>query len=176
MHTPFDKGKHRPTIFEVNDAPVADAGADQDSAAIGVTIVFDGAGSYDEENDPLSFTWDFGDGTTGSGETAAHSYAVTGIYTAVLTVSDGALSASDEMVVTITDDPYPSMTMHAAAIDMRFEYRGINTSAVATVTIVAADGTPVAGRSSPANGVTRPRMRAPARPTVTARTACCPTR
>lgn len=38
--------------------------------------------------DATAFAWDFGDGTTGSGLTATHDYAETGIYIATLAVTD----------------------------------------------------------------------------------------
>ena len=37
-----------------------------------------------------SYAWEFGDGTTGTGEVVGHTYTHAGIYTAVLTVGDGA--------------------------------------------------------------------------------------
>src|SRR2546427_8663543 len=36
----------------------------------------------------VSFAWEFGDSTTGSGQTATHTYAVPGVYAANLTVVD----------------------------------------------------------------------------------------
>jgi PKD repeat protein len=37
---------------------------------------------------PLTFTWDFGDGATGSAVTATHSYSTVGLYTVTLTVTN----------------------------------------------------------------------------------------
>ncbi|MCL4218778.1 MAG: PKD domain-containing protein, partial [Candidatus Hydrogenedentes bacterium] len=39
-----------------NDSPVADAGPDQ-SVALGATVQLDGSGSFDPNNDPLTFAW-----------------------------------------------------------------------------------------------------------------------
>ncbi|GLZ79570.1 hypothetical protein Afil01_43770 [Actinorhabdospora filicis] len=51
---------------------------------------FDGSGSNDAEGPIASYAWNFGDGTTASGKTAAHAYPnVTKIYTVRLTVTDG---------------------------------------------------------------------------------------
>lgn len=38
---------------------------------------------------PFTFTWDFGDGTAGSGSVALHTYAAAGAYTVVVTASNG---------------------------------------------------------------------------------------
>ncbi|MBB5081515.1 S8 family serine peptidase [Nonomuraea endophytica] len=55
------------------------------------SCTFDGRGSSDEEGAITSYRWDFGDGSTGSGATAAHAYpAATATYTIRLTVTDSA--------------------------------------------------------------------------------------
>ena len=47
------------------------------------------AHATDPDGDALSYSWEFGDGGTGSGTQESHAYGVPGWYTAVLTVSDG---------------------------------------------------------------------------------------
>lgn len=84
----------------VNHAPVAAAGPDR-SAPIDVGITFDGSGSTDSDEQPLSYTWDFGDGAGATGATAAHAYATAGVYTVALTVSDGELTGTDTARVTV---------------------------------------------------------------------------
>ena len=47
------------------------------------------ADSSDPEGADLTYTWNFGDGATGTGETTEHTYASSGPRTVTLTVSDG---------------------------------------------------------------------------------------
>src|SRR5438309_785977 len=76
----------------VNRAPVANAGPPA-SGAEGSTVSFDGSHSSDPDGDALTYAWDFGDGSTGTGPTPPHRYADNGVYAVRLTVSDGSLSA-----------------------------------------------------------------------------------
>ncbi len=50
---------------------------------------FDASASTDNTG-IASYTWDFGDGTTGTGETTQHSYTTAGTHTVTLTVTDAA--------------------------------------------------------------------------------------
>ncbi|MBI4029727.1 PKD domain-containing protein, partial [Candidatus Berkelbacteria bacterium] len=52
-------------------------------------VTFDASASFDPDEDPLTFSWDFGDGTAGSGEIVQHRYSNVGTYPVTLTVSDG---------------------------------------------------------------------------------------
>lgn len=83
-------------ITPPNRAPIANAGPDQ-NAIVNQTVNFDGSGSNDPDGDPLTYKWDFGDGTgTGwqNASNASHSYKSPGNYTVTLTVSDGSLTDS----------------------------------------------------------------------------------
>src|SRR5437016_1749395 len=66
---------------------------------------------------PYTFSWDFGDGTTGSGAGVMHSYASAGTWTATCTVADGAGSQTSSSTV-VHAYATPSVTLaldHAAA-------------------------------------------------------------
>ncbi|MBI3769058.1 MAG: PQQ-dependent sugar dehydrogenase [Deltaproteobacteria bacterium] len=73
-----------------NRSPVANASASPTQGIPPLTVQFSSAGSADPDGDPITFSWDFGDGTAPT--TAAnpsHVYQNAGPYTAQLTVSDG---------------------------------------------------------------------------------------
>ncbi len=60
------------------------------SSCATLTCSFDGSASSDADGTVDSYSWEFGDGTTGSGATASHDYAAAGTYQVRLTVTDNA--------------------------------------------------------------------------------------
>jgi len=84
-----------------NQAPTASARVTDVS---GMVASFTGAGSSDTDGTITSYAWTFGDGASGNGMTASHTYAAAGVYTATLTITDnGGASASNQTSVTISD-------------------------------------------------------------------------
>jgi PKD repeat protein len=53
-----------------------------------LACAFDGSPSTDPDGTITAYAWDFGDGATGAGQSAAHTYASAGTYTVSLTVTD----------------------------------------------------------------------------------------
>jgi len=86
-----------------NQAPIADAGSNI-QAATEEEIQFDGSDSFDPDEDPLTYSWDFGDGTTDSDIFPVHKFSSTGNYLVTLTVDDGLLTDSDSITVTIQEN------------------------------------------------------------------------
>ncbi|MEW8627698.1 MAG: PKD domain-containing protein [Candidatus Thiodiazotropha sp.] len=101
------------SITVLNNAPVADAGADR-NATIGSTVILDGGESRDEEGDPISYQWQVASVPAGSAVTtdslqnAATSSPrfvpdLEGSYVIELVVNDGFDdSAPDQVVLTAT--------------------------------------------------------------------------
>jgi PKD repeat protein len=66
----------------------------------GLSCAFDSTGSTDTDGTIVSYGWDFGDGTSGSGSYLPHIYARAGSYTVSLTVTDNAgATASDSKAI-----------------------------------------------------------------------------
>jgi PKD repeat protein len=70
--------------------PVASFAANPNSGTPSLSVDVDGSASSDPDGTIVSYDWDFGDTTTGSGVTATHVYAATGTYRITLTVTDNA--------------------------------------------------------------------------------------
>ncbi len=94
-----------PAVTIGNSPPVADAG-DIYEGHPGEELAFDGSGSFDADGDPLTYSWDFGDGSTGTGEAPSHVYDAIGTYIAKLIVNDGAIDSEPSLaIVFIGTDP-----------------------------------------------------------------------
>jgi len=97
------------TVAVYGRAPTAVLTANASSAYTGVPIEFNCSLSTDPDDDPLTYAFEFGDGSTlaGASALADHAYAVAGTYVANLTVtdSDGDTSAVDSVTVVITAPP-----------------------------------------------------------------------
>jgi PKD repeat protein len=70
-----------------NSPPIARAGGPY-VGNTGVAIQFNGSASSDPDGTIASYSWNFGDGTTGLGPTPTHTYSAAGSYTVKLTVAD----------------------------------------------------------------------------------------
>jgi PKD repeat protein len=64
----------------------------------------DGSGSNDPDGQVSSYAWDFGDGSTGTGATASHTYATAGSYQVTLTVTDDR-GGTDKITKAVTVAP-----------------------------------------------------------------------
>ena len=99
-----------------NRAPTADAVADPTSGPAPLDVSFDGRGSSDPDADPLTYEWDFGDGSpTATGATTTHRYTAVGTYTATLRVRDGRGGEGTDTVRIDAGNTPPSPTIQLPA-------------------------------------------------------------
>ena len=91
--------------WTAGNPPIADANGSY-SGNEGSEIAFDGSASSDSDGSIVSYEWDFGDGTTGTGTTPSHAYVDNGSYTTTLTVTDNdGLTGTDIASVTVDNVP-----------------------------------------------------------------------
>jgi glucose/arabinose dehydrogenase/PKD repeat protein len=119
---------HRIEYFGGNQPPVAVASADVTSGPAPLTVHFDGSGSSDADNDPLTYSWDLdGDGSLGDSHAAnpTWTYTAAGPVTVRLRVTDthGAFD-TDSIQITPGDQPpvptilTPSGSLHWTTGDL----------------------------------------------------------
>lgn len=93
-----------------NAPPAAMMTATPEAGQVPLDVSFDASESGDPDGDPLTYSWDFGDGQTGGGVAPAHTYNDPGMYTAQLTVSDDSgASATSEIVITVQSGAGPKI-------------------------------------------------------------------
>lgn len=132
------------TVTAPNASPVAVMTAAPTNGTAALTVAFDGSGSSDPDGSIVSYSWNFGDGASGSGSSVSHTYSSAGTYTAVLTVTDN-LGATNTASKTITVQQAITSVMHVASIQLAVDYTGGGKRVRATVRIVDANNNAVSG-------------------------------
>ncbi len=92
------------TAGSVNSAPVAALTATPQGGDAPLEVSFDASGSTDADGDTLSYSIDYGDGTSGTDAVSTHTYAAAGTYTVTVTVDDGNGGTSTASVDVTVDD------------------------------------------------------------------------
>jgi PKD repeat protein len=126
--------------------PTAMLTATPTSGLAPLVVNLDAAASFDSDGSIVSYAWNFGDGSQGSGVTASHTYTTPGTYTALLTVTDNAgLTASKSVTIT-AGAPVSVTTMSVAGIAMSLRtYSRSRADALASVTVRDSNGNVVPG-------------------------------
>ena len=89
-------------VGNLNHAPLARANGPY-TGTVDLPILVTSGGSGDPDGDAVSYHWTFGDGTTQEGPEPLHTYRASGFYPIALIVSDGALSAEDHTLATVSE-------------------------------------------------------------------------
>ncbi|NMB78376.1 MAG: PKD domain-containing protein [Methanomicrobiales archaeon] len=85
-----------------NQRPVAVFSATPNYGTPPLAVSFDGQQSFAPDGSIAAYSWDFGDGTKGTGYVATHTYGKAGTYSASLTITDNTGSVSPASYATIT--------------------------------------------------------------------------
>ncbi len=90
----------------------------------GLTCTFDGGASSDPDGSIVSYAWNFGDGSNGSGVTPSKTYSSAGTRTVTLTVTDnaGATASTQRSVTTTAPGSSISLTVRTSKV------RGVNSA------------------------------------------------
>jgi len=94
-----------PLVYEWGENPPV---SDFTYIADNYTSLFNASSSYDRDGNVISYDWDFGDGTSGTGMIISHIYSVNGTYNVTLTVvdNDGKQGTFSRFYRTYNDPPY----------------------------------------------------------------------
>jgi hypothetical protein len=86
-----------------NQPPVAEFSFSPTTGLAPLEVSFDASASYDTDGMIVQYDWIFGDGTTGSGKTARHTFQRKGTYSVKLTVVDdrGAIASKVKTIETL---------------------------------------------------------------------------
>ncbi len=94
------------------DAPVALFTATPEFGKPPLKVLFKAGGSYDPDGIIVSFEWNFGDGTSGTGIQVNHTYAKKGAYIATLKLKDNdGLMSIAQTTILVSDPPVASFSM-----------------------------------------------------------------
>lgn len=96
-----------------NRNPVAAATATPTNGHAPLAVQFNGSGSSDPDGDPLTYSWNFGDGGTSTQTNPSHTYTVNNVYTAVLTVRDNRSGVATASIVITVGNTQPTPVISA---------------------------------------------------------------
>jgi len=92
------------TVNPVNDAPTASfVYVPVSPVSVGQMVNFDASASSDPESDPMTYSWDFGNGDTTTGMIVNYAYTSANNYQVTLTVSDGTANGTAVQSITVVD-------------------------------------------------------------------------
>ena len=96
------------------------------SAATNLNVTFNGGGSTDSDGTITGYAWTFGDTTTGTGVSPAHTYAIAGTYTVGLTVTDnsGGTNTVTHPITVSAANVLPTAAFTSAATNLNATFNG----------------------------------------------------
>ena len=138
-----------PAVVIANQPPLARPGGPYSGQA-GVVLTLNGSSSTDADNDALTFSWDFGDSTSGTGVAPVHIYATEGTFTVTMTVDDAhghtTAAVTSATIAPASDRAPPNVTLSAPSkvlpgTDITVTAAATDNVGIASITFEV-DGTP----------------------------------
>ena len=97
------------TTITIDAVPAVTFTASANPVTAGSTVAFNAGGSSDSYGTITSYSWNFGDGTTATGQAPSHAYTSPGTYTVSLTVTnDAGQSATQTGTITVNSAASPT--------------------------------------------------------------------
>jgi sugar lactone lactonase YvrE len=144
-----DNGNNRVLMYDkpTNKTPVVLSPISATPAAqfVGLPVLF-GYSVSDPDGDTITYTWDFGDGSSGTGAAPSHTYTAAGTFNPSVTASDGFGGnsiASTQVVITAPDAPvFTSLKVASGTAGAPFDFPigVVGTSPITLGTTTLPDG------------------------------------
>ena len=135
---------------EENKPPQAIFTATPTSGDAPLTVVFNASASNDSDGTISSYTWQFGDGSSGSGISTTHTYTNLGTFTAtlVITDNDGAQNSSSTAITVDPETTSPDFNIELGEISINSNWARVTITTPFQNPIVVA-GPPSSADSEP---------------------------
>ncbi|MFI5660295.1 PQQ-dependent sugar dehydrogenase [Streptomyces sp. NPDC051684] len=119
-------GDENSALYRIENAtdghsPTIDAKADKTSGQAPLKTRFTSTAS-DADGDALTYSWNFGDGTTGTGASPSHTYKKNGTYTATVTAKDATGRTGSADVHLTVGNTAPKVTLELPADGQLFTF------------------------------------------------------
>jgi len=122
FYVDFDGGSIRRIQYTSgNQAPTAVISATPLSGPAPLSVTFSSGGSSDPDGDPITYSWNFGDGGTSTQANPSHPYGSTGTFTAVLTVTDSKGAFSKAQVLITAGNSAPTAFIDTPAATLQWQ-------------------------------------------------------
>ncbi|WP_197320277.1 ThuA domain-containing protein [Saccharomonospora sp. NB11] len=117
-----DSGLYRIEYNQGNRRPIVSLSAEPTSGHAPLEVSFSSEGSYDPEETELSYTWNFGDGSTSTEADPTHTYTENGQYNVQLTVTDATGKSGVGNTTVTVGNTAPSVTVTTPVDGGFFEF------------------------------------------------------